>query len=421
MSNAPQKFDLLPQNRMMQKYRIMVAAASLAVAGVMVSNMTAQAAEPPALKIGFLATLSGPGGALGQDQYDGFMLGIDHAGGKLGGRTVTVLKTDDQQKPDIGVQMAQKLLESDKVDLITGVTFSNVMMAVAKPITEARRILLGSNAGPSPLSGKACHKYFFSSSWNNDSLSETMGQYASDAGYKRVYLLAPNYQGGKDALTGFKRFFKGEVIDEQYTEVNQPDYSAQIADLQAAKPDAVFVFYPGGMGVNFVKQYQQAGLLGKLPMLSSSTIDGINLPALQEIAVGAVTGSPYSPDLANAENKKFVADFAKKYGRVPSMYAAQSYDAARLLDASLAKIAANADPNDLSENLRKAIRGVAAKPDGFKSVSGTFQLNRNNFPIRNFYRVDIGKDAAGKAALVTKSIVLKNHKDAYFAECSLEE
>ena len=375
------------------------------------------AAEPPAVKIGFLATLSGPGGALGQDQYDGFMLGIDHAGGKLGGRAVTVIKADDQQKPDIGVQMAQKLLESDKVDLITGVTFSNVMMAVQKPILDSNHILLGSNAGPSPLAGKACHKNFISTSWNNDSLHETMGQYANDAGYKRVFLLAPNYQGGKDALTGFKRLFKGEIVDEQLTEVNQPDYSAQIAELQNAKPDAVFVFYPGGMGVNFIKQYQQAGLFGKLPLLSASTIDGINLPALQDVAVGAVTGAPYSPDLANNENKKFVADFSKKFGRVPSMYAAQSYDAARLLDAALGKVAAT--EADLTNGLRVAIKSLASKPDGFKSVAGPFRLNSNNFPIRNFYRIDVLKDASGKAALVTKATVLRDHKDAYFAECGL--
>ncbi|MDI9349909.1 MAG: ABC transporter substrate-binding protein [Candidatus Symbiobacter sp.] len=374
-------------------------------------------AESPALKIGFLATLSGPAGALGQDQYDGFMLGLDHAGGKLGGRVVTVIKADDQQKPDIGVQMAQKLLESDQVDLITGVTFSNVMMAVAKPITDAKRILLGSNAGPSPLAGKACQPLFFSTSWNNDSLSETMGQFANQAGYKRVYLLAPNYQGGKDALTGFKRLYKGEVIDEQYTEVNQPDYAAQIADVQAAKPDALFVFYPGGMGVNFVKQYQQAGLFGKIPMLSASTIDGINLPALKESALGAITGSSYAPDLGNPENKKFAADFVKKYGRVPSMYAAQSYDAARLLDVALSKMAVG---GDFTESLRRALRQVAGSATGFKSVAGKFQLNRNNFPIRDFYRIDVAKDGDGKVALVTKATVLTDHKDAYFGECGLE-
>lgn len=377
-------------------------------AGLAVLAATAQAQT---VKIGFMGTLSGPAGALGQDQYDAFMLGIEHAGGKLGGATVQVIKEDDQLKADLGVQLAQKLIERDKVDVITGVTFSNVMMAVHKPITDANVLLVGSNAGPSPLTGKGCSKNFFSTSWNNDSLHESMGQYANDAGYKKVYLLAPNYQAGKDALSGFKRMYKGAVVDEVYTTVNQPDYSAEIAQVQAAKPDAIYVFYPGGMGVNFVKQYQQAGLLGKLPMLSTSTVDGTTLPALKDIAVGAVTGSPYSPDLDNPQNKKFVDDFKKKYNRVPSLYAAQSYDAAMLLNAALAKTGGKADNKD-------ALR-AALKSADFKSVAGPFKFNSNQFPIRNFYRVDVAKDASGQAAFVNKGVVLKDHADAYYKECKL--
>jgi len=385
------------------KMHSVVVAASLAVMA-----LTAQAQS---VKIGFMGTLSGPAGALGQDQYDAFMLGIEHAGGKLGGATVQVIKEDDQLKADLGVQLAQKLIERDKVDIITGVTFSNVMMAIHKPITDANVLLIGSNAGPSPLTGKGCSKNFFSTSWNNDSLHESMGQYANDAGYKKVYLLAPNYQAGKDALSGFKRMYKGAVVDEVYTTVNQPDYSAEIAQLQAAKPDAIYVFFPGGMGVNFVKQYQQAGLLGKLPMLSTSTVDGTTLPALKDIAVGAVTGSPYSPDIDNPQNKKFVDDFRKKYNRVPSLYAAQSYDAAMLLNAALTKTGGKADNRD---TLRAAIKSAE-----FKSVAGPFKFNTNQFPIRNFYRVDVAKDAAGQAMFVNKGVVLKDHADAYFQECKL--
>ncbi len=368
-------------------------------------------AQAQSVKIGFMGTLSGPAGALGQDQYDAFMLGIEHLGGKLGGATVQVIKEDDQLKADLGVQLAQKLMERDKVDIITGVTFSNVMMAIHKPITDANVLLVGSNAGPSPLTGKGCHKNFFSTSWNNDSLHESMGQHATDTGYKKVYLLAPNYQAGKDALSGFKRMYKGSVIDEVYTTVNQPDYSAEIAQLQAAKPDAIYVFYPGGMGVNFVKQYQQAGLLGKLPMLSTSTVDGTTLPALKDIALGAVTGSPYSPDIDNPQNKKFVDDFKKKFNRVPSLYAAQSYDAAMLINAALVKTGGRADNRD---TLRAALKSAE-----FKSVAGPFKFNTNQFPIRNFYRVDVAKDATGQAAFVNKGVVLKDHADAYFKECAL--
>ncbi len=385
------------------KFSSVVMAAGLAAMGL--------SAQAQSVKIGFMGTLSGPAGALGQDQYDAFMLGIEHLGGKLGGATVQVIKEDDQLKADLGVQLAQKLMERDKVDIITGVTFSNVMMAIHKPITDANVLLVGSNAGPSPLTGKGCHKNFFSTSWNNDSLHESMGQHATDTGYKKVYLLAPNYQAGKDALSGFKRMYKGSVIDEVYTTVNQPDYSAEIAQLQAAKPDAIYVFYPGGMGVNFVKQYQQAGLLGKLPMLSTSTVDGTTLPALKDIALGAVTGSPYSPDIDNPQNKKFVDDFKKKFNRVPSLYAAQSYDAAMLINAALAKTGGRADNRDI---LRAALKSAE-----FKSVAGPFKFNTNQFPIRNFYRVDVAKDATGQAAFVNKGVVLKDHADAYFKECAL--
>ena len=370
------------------------------------------AAQAQTVKIGFLGTMSGPAGALGQDQYDAFMLGVEHLGGKFGGATVQVVKEDDQLKPDLGVQLAQKLMEKDKVNLITGVTFSNVMMAVHKPITSAGLILVGSNAGPTPITGKGCNPMYFSTSWNNDSLHESMGQYAQDNGYKKVYLMAPNYQAGKDALSGFKRYYKGAVVDEVYTQVNQPDYSAEIAQLQAAKPDAIYVFYPGGMGVNFVKQYQQAGLLGKLPMLSSSTVDGTTLPALKDIALGAITGSPYSPDLDNPQNKKFVQDFQKKYNRLPSLYAAQSYDAAMLINSALVKTGGKTDN---TEALRTALKAA-----DFKSVAGPFKFNSNQFPIRNFYRVDVAKDASGQVALVNKGIALKDHADAYYKECALK-
>ena len=370
------------------------------------------AAQAQSVKIGFLGTMSGPAGALGQDQYDAFMLGVEHLGGKFGGATVQVVKEDDQLKPDLGVQLAQKLIEKDKVNLITGVTFSNVMMAVHKPITSAGLILVGSNAGPTPITGKGCSPLYFSTSWNNDSLHVSMGQHAQDTGYKKVYLMAPNYQAGKDALSGFKRYYKGTVLDEVYTQVNQPDYSAEIAQLQAAKPDAIYVFYPGGMGVNFVKQYQQAGLLGKLPMLSTSTVDGTTLPALKDIALGAVTGSPYSADIDNPENKKFVADFQKKYNRVPSLYAAQSYDAAMLINSALTKTGGKTDN---TEALRTALRAA-----DFKSVAGPFKFNTNQFPIRNFYRVDVAKDATGNVALVNKGVALKDHADAYYKECAIK-
>lgn len=371
---------------------------------------TAAHAQEP-VKIGFIATMSGPGGALGQDQYDAFMLAIQQKGGKLGGVPVEVIREDDQLKPDVGVQAATKLLKSENVPIITGVTFSNVMMAIHRPITDAGVFLIGSNAGPAPIAGKDCSRYFFSTSWDNDQLHEAGGQLASDMGYKNMYVMAANYQAGRDAVSGFKRNYNGKVIDEVYTQVNQPDYSAEIAQLQAANPDAVYVFYPGGMGINFVKQYRQAGLLGKIPLLSAASIDGSTLPALKSLAVGVVTSAPYAPDLNNAQNKQFVEAFKKAYNRVPSMYAAQSYDAANLIDSALAKTKGNVKDKEAFH--------AALKAADFKSVRGDFKFASNQFPDAGFFRVDVVESPDGAALSALNPINIKTRAN-FAAQCPLK-
>jgi branched-chain amino acid transport system substrate-binding protein len=370
------------------------------------------AVQAQELKIGLMSTLSGPGAALGNDQADAFMLAVEQLGGKMAGRTVTVIKEDDQLKPEVGAQLAQKFLQKDKVDLVTGVIFSNVMMAVHKPITDSGTFFIGSNAGPSPITGKGCSPFYFSTSWNNDQLHEAGASVANLRGYKNVYVLAPNYQAGKDAVSGFKRVFKGKIADEVYTAVNQPDYSVEIAAIQAAKPDAIYTFYPGGMGVNFVKQYRQAGLFGKIPMVSAATVDGSTLPALKDQALGAQTGTPYSPDLDNSQNKQFVAYFKKKYFREPSLYAAQSYDAAMLINSALVKTKGSLADKDA---FRKAMRAA-----DFKSVRGNFKFNTNHFPITNFFQVDVVKDGSGIASFKTMGVVMKDAKDVYANQCAMK-
>nr|WP_233146359.1 ABC transporter substrate-binding protein [Pigmentiphaga sp. NML080357] len=364
------------------------------------------------VRIGFLSTLSGPGAALGVDQYDGFMLAVDQENGRLGGVEVKILREDDEMKPEKGVQIARQLLDRDRVSIVTGIVFSNVMMAVHRPITSAKVFLVGSNAGPTPITGKGCSPYFFSTSWNNDQLHEAAGELANRMGVKRVYLLAPNYQAGKDAMEGFKRNYKGEIVGERFSAVNQPDYSVEIATVAAARPDAIYTFYPGGMGVNFTKQYQQAGLMTKIPMVSVSTIDGSTLPALGEVALGAVTSSPYAPDLDNAANREFVQAFRKKYGREPSLYAAQSYDAARLIASALRRTGGNVDD--------KAAFRAALKAADFQSVRGYFAFNTNQFPISPFYRVDVIKGRDGQAALASKGVIFERSRDSYAGECRMD-
>lgn len=381
------------------------------IASTTVMLATPAFAQAP-VKIGFMAELSGPQGAIGQEQYDAFMLVVQRNGGKLGGVPVEVIKEDSQLKPDVAMQIAQKLIERDKVSIITGFTFSNVMMAVHKPITEKEIFLIGSNAGPAPIAGAQCSPYQFIVSWQNDTQAEVVGQYATDKGYKRVIGMAPNYQAGKDFIAGFKRFYKGEIVDEIYTPLNQPDFSAELAQVAAKKPNAIYAFYPGGLGVSFIRQYQQAGLLGKIPLLSNATTDGVTLPALKDAALGVISGTFWGPDFSNPASKRFVAEFEKKFNRIPSQYAAQSYDAALLLDAALAQVKGNiAD--------KKAFM-AALKQAQFKSVRGGFKFNHNHFPIQDMHVFEVAKDAKGRVSLKTIATPLKNREDAYHAQCALK-
>lgn len=387
-------------------HTLLVAAASVCVLA------SAQAQSPSPIKIGFMAELSGPQGVLGQDQYDGFMMVVERNGGKLGGTPVQVLREDSQLKPEVAVQLAQKLIEKEKVSIITGITFSNVMMAVHKPITDKEVFLIGSNGGPAPIAGAQCSPYQFIVSWQNDMQSEVVGKYAADKGYKRVVALAPNYQAGKDYIAGFKRFYKGELVDEVYTPLNQQDFSAELTQLAASKPDAVFVFYPGGLGVNFVRQYQQAGLMGKIPLLSTGTTDGSTLPAIKDAALGAISGSFWGPDFNNPASKKFVEDFEKKFNRIPSQYAAQSYDAALLLDSAIAKVKGNV------ANKKEFM--AALKAADFSSVRGNFRFNNNNFPVQDMPVFEVAKDAKGRVSMKMVAIPLRNHQDAYHQLCAMK-
>ncbi|MEO6031882.1 MAG: ABC transporter substrate-binding protein [Burkholderiaceae bacterium] len=378
-----------------------VSALSLAAAGV-----SAQ------VKIGFMATLSGPAAALGQDQYDAFMLAVEQHGGKLGGVAVEVIKKDDQLKPDVGVQLVRELLQKDKVDLVTGVTFSNVMMAVAKPLADSGVLFVGSNAGPAPLAGKQCNANFFFTSFQNDNQAEGPGKYAADKGYKKMMLLAPNYQSGKDQLIGFKRYYKGTIVSEVYTQLNQLDYSAEIAQIQAAAPDAIFVFFPGGMGVNFVKQMNQAGMLHKIPVLSASTVDGTTLPAVKDAALGLLAGAAWGPNLPNAANVAFTEAFEKKYNSIPSQYAAQAYDSAVLIDSALTKTKGSVANKD-------ALR-AALKAADFTSVRKNFKFNTNGFPIQDQHMFEVAKDSKGRVSLNMISTPLPALQDAYVGECALK-
>jgi branched-chain amino acid transport system substrate-binding protein len=382
-------------------------AAALAVSAL---SATAQSTEP--VKIGLLSTLSGPGAGLGIDIRDGFQLAIKLGGGKLGGRPAEVIIADDQASPDVGRQTADRLVKRDKVDFMTGVVFSNVMLAVGAPTFQSKTFYVSANAGPSQYAGDQCNPYFFSASWQNDNLHEAVGKTVMDKGYKKVALIAPNYPAGKDALTGFKRFYKGEVVSETYTQLTQLDYGAELSQLRASKPDAVYIFLPGGLGINFIKQFVGAGLSKDMTLFGPGfSGDEDVIKAVGEPMLGMFNTSQWAHDLDNAANKKFVAAFEKEFGRLPSLYAAQGYDAAKLIDAAVRDSKGNLEDKAA---VRKALE--AAK---FDSVRGAFKFNVNHYPIQDYYLRVITKNAKGQITNRTIGTVFKNHADAYAGSCKM--
>ena len=374
---------------------------------IAMSLATALPALADTVKVGYMTTLSGGAGIIGKQMQNAVNLAMEHTGGKLGGMDAEVIFVDDQRKPDVAKQLANRLVKSDKVDVVAGVIWSNLMMAIHKPVTRSGTLLISSNAGPSPIAGAGCHENFVSMSWQNDQTPEGMGKYMQDAGIKSVYLMAPNYQAGKDMLSGFKRHYKGEVVAEVYTQLGQSDFQAELSTLRAAKPEATFIFQPGGMGINFVKQWNQAGMDSVSKLYTVFTVDGVSLPALKETALGVVSTQAWSPDLDNAMNKKFVADYKAKFGGYPSFYAAQAYDTMMAIDYAAGQ-AGSSDP--------AAMRAVLAK-GGIPTTRGSLAMNSNQFPIQNIYLREAVMDADGVPTTKVIGTVFENHGDAYAKDC----
>ncbi len=390
----------------MRKAVLMVSAALLLAAGP-------AAAQNKSVKIGFISTFSGPVAVIGNNMRDSFELALDHMGRKMGGLPVEVIYEDDGFKPDVGLQKTQKLIESDKVDFLAGYIWSNVLLASLKPIVDSKTFLIIANAGPSQVAGELCSPTVFSTSWNNDQTPQAMGLYMNQKGVKSVFLIGPNYAAGKDMLAGVASTFKGKVIGQELTKwPTQLDFSAELAKAKAANPDAIFVFYPGKAGVQFLAQYAQAGLKGKIPLYTAFTIDELSLPLQKDLALGVPGAQEWVNDLPNEANKKFVADFIKKYpGKKPSFYGAQSYDAANLIASAVAAVHGNlSDKATVQKALEKA---------DFKSVRGDFKFGNNHVPIQNFYLQDVVKQG-DDYVLKTVATIVKNDQDKFHDKCPMK-
>ena len=381
----------------------------LAVLAVAMAGLPAMAAEPP-VKLGFIAAQSGPLGVLGAEQKRGLDLALEQLGGKLGGREVKVYGADSRATPGVAVQEVAKLIDKDDVDVITGATASNEIMAIVKPVAAAGLTLVGTNGGPSPLAGKDCNPAYFSMAFQNDQWSEGMGRYMNEHGIKKGYFIGMDYQAGWDHVGGAERTFEGEKLAKVFTPQSQLDFSAELAQIRAANPDGVFAFYPGGAAIAFVKQYAQSGL--KVPLFSNAgLIDTLFLSSFGEDSLGVVVTSHYNPYVDNAANKRFVEAFRAKHGREPSSYAASQYDAVMLLDKAVAALPAGKVD-------RKALRAAIAKAE-FDSVRGPFAFNKNHMPVQNIYVQLVEKDAQGQLVLKLLGTAAEKASDPYVEQCTM--
>src|SRR4051794_34553493 len=390
--------------------QIMKTQLTFAAATLLLGTAVSPALAQEKIKLGVIVTLSGPAAALGQQVRDGFALAVKDLGGQMGGRDVEVVVVDDELKPDAAVTKAKGLLERDKVDFVVGPIFSNILQAIHKPVTDSKTFLISPNAGPSSYAGKECSPFFYVTSYQNDQVHQVLGKVAQQRGYKRVYVLVPNYQAGKDSAAGFKIDYKGEIVEESYLPLNTTDFQVELTKIAAAKPDALFTFMPGGLGVGLVKQYRQAGLADRIPVLSAFTVDESTLPAQQDAAVGMFGGADWAPNMDNPQSKKFVAAFEGAYNIVPGTYAMQGYDTALLIDSAVKAL-----KGDLTN--KEAVSAALKKAD-FISLRGDFKFNVNGYPIQNFYLTKVAKRADGKFQTEIVEKVFSNYGDRYAKDCS---
>jgi branched-chain amino acid transport system substrate-binding protein len=370
-------------------------------------------AQQKTIKIGLISTFTGPPAAIGNDMKNSFELGLDHHGRKLGGLPVEVIYADDQTKPEIGVQKTQELIDSNHVDFVVGYIWSNVLLASLKPLVDSKTMTVVTNAGASQFAGELCSPYAFSTSWQNDQTPAAVGLYMNQKGVKSAFLIGPNYAAGKDMLAGVQQTFKGQIVGQELTRwPDQLDFSAELSKARAAKPDAIFAFYPGGAGVQFVTQYVQAGLRGQIPLYTAFTIDDLSLPRLKDLAIGVPGAQQWVSDLPNPANQKFVADYKARHNALPSFYGAQTYDAVGLIDSAVTAV-----KGDLSnkEGMRKEMEKA-----NFKSVRGNFKFGNNHIPIQNFYLQDAVKNSDGTYSLHTVATIVENDQDRFHDRCPMK-
>lgn len=365
------------------------------------------------IKVGIANDISGPFAAIGAEARDGFNLAIKELGGKLGGQQAEFIQTDMGGNPDQARQLVNRYIKRDKIDFFTGPIGSNVALAVGPALFKEKVPYLSNNPGPSQFAGSQCNPYWFGTSYQNDAFHEAAGKVASDRKFEKVFIMAPDYPAGKDALNGFKRGYQTEVTQELYTKLGQIDYAAEIAQIRAAKPEALFIFLPAAMGINFVKQFVSAGLSDDITLIGPGfSADEDVIMAVGEPMLGMYNTAQWAHDLDIPKNNEFVKAFRAEYdGRYPSVYAAQSYDVIMAINAAVQQT-----DGDVSN--KEAVLD-ALKKANYDSVRGEFSYGSNQFPIQPYYVRVIETDADGRITNKLVDKVFNEYQDVYVSDCKM--
>ncbi len=381
------------------------------VLSVVTVGVAQAATPPPKLTVGLITTLSGGGAVLGEELKRGWDIGMQMVHNKIGGLDTNVIVADDQLRPDVAVGIANRMITEQKVDVVAGVVWSNILLAIYKPVLASGTVLLTSNAGPRQLAGSDCNKLFISTSWQSDQFGTATAILLNSDNIKSTYLMSPNYQAGRDILTAFSKDFKGKIAGTDLFKLGQTDFQAELSEISAQKPKSVVVFAPGSMGIAFMKQWHALGLSKTIPLYTINTIDATTLPAMGDAAEGSMYVSIYDARSKSPANQKFVAAFKDRFHTMPTQYEMQAYDAVMLLDKGIRAVHGNiADKAALVRAMRKV---------NLDSPRGQMTYNINNDPIQDWYKMGVVKGSDGTQQIVRLGLAVHDLKDAYYKECHL--
>ncbi|MBC7953081.1 MAG: ABC transporter substrate-binding protein [Rhodospirillaceae bacterium] len=369
-------------------------------------------ASDPSIVVGVVATLTGPGALAGQDLVDGFNLALKQLGGRFSNQEVRVVLADDKGSPDIARQQVKRLMDRERLDMVlTGVSAPS-LATIIKPLVDARLFVLNLDQSPPALSGAECSQFLFSLAAPVDGLHEAMGQYLAAEHIRRVVVVGPQTGVTNDAVAALKRTFPGEVVAVLSPHPGAATFAPELDHIKQLKPDAIYSLLTGGMGGGFVRAWGASPLKGEIPLFPLwPAVERQMLPAMADAAQDMISIGTWGNDLDSIPNRRLNADFEMEFGRPPSTWAAQGYDAAFLVDSALKATNGKTSNEDA---LRTALRRA-----DFISARGSFKFNTNQFPVLNYYLRKVSRDAKGRPTHEMRGVVLKEWRDRQAHSCPM--